>query len=155
MASEAAKSASRPATPASTPALTRSGTPSSAVVPRPASATAGAVTLRSGTASTAPPRRPPPKVVLDEDDYTDALAAIIERDFFPHLARLRAQEEYLEVQRQPKRVALERHRPLNLSAARRSLSLGRHAGTGEERHGKVARDPRAAGTTHPNARHAV
>ena len=111
MASETAKSASRPATPASTPAAsTRPGTPSSAVVPRPASAAAGAVTLRSGTATTAPPRRPPPKVVLDEDDYTDALAAIIERDFFPHLARLRAQEEYLEVRRQPKRVAFGKAR---------------------------------------------
>jgi len=34
---------------------------------------------------------------LDEDIYMDALAAIIERDFFPNLAKYRAQGEYLDV----------------------------------------------------------
>ncbi|KAG0168427.1 DiGeorge syndrome critical region protein 14 [Apophysomyces sp. BC1034] len=31
-------------------------------------------------------------VVLDEDTYTEAISHIIERDFFPHLAKLRPQE---------------------------------------------------------------
>ncbi|KAI7888407.1 nuclear protein DGCR14 [Mucor mucedo] len=37
-------------------------------------------------------------VVLDEDTYTEAISLIIERDFFPNLARLRAQQNYLEAQ---------------------------------------------------------
>ncbi|WFD29389.1 hypothetical protein MSPP1_000398 [Malassezia sp. CBS 17886] len=35
------------------------------------------------------------QVVLDEDDYTDGLARILQRDFFPQLPRLRAQNAYL------------------------------------------------------------
>ncbi|RCI02262.1 DiGeorge syndrome critical region protein 14 [Rhizopus stolonifer] len=38
-------------------------------------------------------------VVLDEDTYTEAISLIIERDFFPNLAKLRAQQDYLEAQR--------------------------------------------------------
>ncbi|KAI8373803.1 nuclear protein Es2-domain-containing protein [Blakeslea trispora] len=38
-------------------------------------------------------------VVLDEDTYTEAISLIIERDFFPHLAKLRAQQNYLEAQK--------------------------------------------------------
>lgn len=37
-------------------------------------------------------------VVLDEDTYTEAISLIIERDFFPNLGRLRAQQNYLEAQ---------------------------------------------------------
>lgn len=37
-------------------------------------------------------------VVLDEDTYADAISRIIERDFFPHLAKLRAQENYVQAQ---------------------------------------------------------
>lgn len=37
-------------------------------------------------------------VVLDEDTYTEAISLIIERDFFPNLAKMRAQQNYLEAQ---------------------------------------------------------
>lgn len=36
-----------------------------------------------------------PAIVLDEDDYTNTLADIIARDYFPGLAEAKAQEEYL------------------------------------------------------------
>ncbi|GJJ72964.1 protein DGCR14 [Entomortierella parvispora] len=39
---------------------------------------------------------PLPQKILEEDDYTDALSKIIERDFFPDLARLRRQHAYLD-----------------------------------------------------------
>ncbi|KAJ2958500.1 hypothetical protein NQZ79_g5912 [Umbelopsis isabellina] len=45
--------------------------------------------------TTAPNR---PAVVLDEDTYTDAISYIIERDFFPNLAKLRAQQEYFDAE---------------------------------------------------------
>ena len=37
------------------------------------------------------------KVVLDEDDWTDKLEAIIQRDYFPDLPKLESQLEWLEV----------------------------------------------------------
>lgn len=37
-------------------------------------------------------------VVLDEDTYTEAISLIIERDFFPSLSKIRAQQNYLEAQ---------------------------------------------------------
>ncbi|KAF9095239.1 hypothetical protein BGX23_000848 [Mortierella sp. AD031] len=39
---------------------------------------------------------PEPQVILEEDDYIDALSKIIERDFFPDLARLKRQHAYLD-----------------------------------------------------------
>ena len=35
------------------------------------------------------------QVVLDEDEYTEGLSHIIQRDFFPQLPRLRAENAYL------------------------------------------------------------
>ncbi|KAG2232862.1 nuclear protein Es2-domain-containing protein [Thamnidium elegans] len=37
-------------------------------------------------------------VILDEDTYTEAISLIIERDFFPNLAKMRAQHNYLQAQ---------------------------------------------------------
>lgn len=39
---------------------------------------------------------PAPQQILEEDDYTDALSKIIERDFFPDIAKLKRQHEYLD-----------------------------------------------------------
>ena len=36
-------------------------------------------------------RRGPPRAVLEEDEYVAGLAAVIERDYFPDMAALRAQ----------------------------------------------------------------
>ncbi|KAI6232175.1 hypothetical protein M3Y95_00459000 [Aphelenchoides besseyi] len=37
-----------------------------------------------------------PRVMLDEEDFTNKLTKIIERDYFPELAKLRAQREYFD-----------------------------------------------------------
>lgn len=42
-----------------------------------------------------PRRKRPPKNVLEEDEYVEAIEAIVERDYFPSLKRLRLQERYL------------------------------------------------------------
>ena len=55
-----------------------------------------------------------PQNILKEDDYNDALAAIIERDFFPSLKELNAQNEYLE--------ALESRDPQIISRLKAKLS---------------------------------
>lgn len=47
-------------------------------------------------------------VVLDEDTYTEALSSIIERDFFPHLAKVKAQQNYLKAQQSGTLADLER-----------------------------------------------
>ncbi|KAG0051084.1 DiGeorge syndrome critical region protein 14 [Gryganskiella cystojenkinii] len=39
---------------------------------------------------------PLPQTVLEEDDYTEALSKIIERDFYPDLAKLKRQHAYLD-----------------------------------------------------------
>ncbi|KAI9478467.1 MAG: nuclear protein DGCR14 [Benjaminiella poitrasii] len=38
-------------------------------------------------------------VVLDEDTYTEAISLIIERDFFPNLAKMKSEHKYLEAQK--------------------------------------------------------
>ena len=47
-------------------------------------------------------------VVLDEDTYTEALSSIIERDFFPHLSKLKAQQNYLQAQQSGTLADLEK-----------------------------------------------
>ncbi|XP_023951050.2 splicing factor ESS-2 homolog [Bicyclus anynana] len=49
------------------------------------------------------PKVPPKKVikkskVLDEEDYVEGIAKIIQRDFFPDLEKLKAQNDFLEAQ---------------------------------------------------------
>ncbi|RUS23884.1 nuclear protein DGCR14 [Jimgerdemannia flammicorona] len=46
--------------------------------------------------------------VLDEDTYTEAISYIIERDFFPNLTKLKAQQQYLEAYDNGDVIALHR-----------------------------------------------
>ncbi|KAI8140675.1 nuclear protein DGCR14 [Fennellomyces sp. T-0311] len=64
-------------------------------------------------------------VVLDEDTYTEALSSIIERDFFPHLSKLKAQQNYLQAQQSGTLADLEKaskalHRLERTPSARRN-----------------------------------
>jgi hypothetical protein len=73
------------------------------------------------------PMKPIPSKVLTEDDYTDAVSHIIERDFFPDLAHLRIRHELLQAREsgdwalaqdlQWKLVNLSRPTPLSSVAA--------------------------------------
>eukprot|EP00971_Amphidinium_carterae_P295553 5869905-Amphidinium_carterae.1 len=45
------------------------------------------------------PMRSTPKHVLQEDDYTEAISALIERDFFPDLPHLRLRQELFQAKR--------------------------------------------------------
>jgi protein DGCR14 len=49
----------------------------------------------------------PEQTVIEEDDYTSALTAIIQRDFFPSLPKLRLQHAFLEAKEQGDMVRLE------------------------------------------------
>jgi protein DGCR14 len=46
-------------------------------------------------------------VVLDEDTYTEAISLIIQRDFFPNLAKVKAQQAYLEAQKSGSLIDLQ------------------------------------------------
>jgi protein DGCR14 len=46
-------------------------------------------------------------VILDEDTYTEAISLIIERDFFPNLGKIRAQQNYLQAQANGSLVELQ------------------------------------------------
>ncbi|OLL21630.1 Protein DGCR14 [Neolecta irregularis DAH-3] len=48
-----------------------------------------------------------PAVVLEEDEYIEALSKIIERDFFPQLAELRAYNEYMDALQSKNAVWIE------------------------------------------------
>ena len=50
----------------------------------------------SGSKTDAPPRSLDRQVVLEEDEYTEALSRIIARDFFPSLVHLDATNNYLD-----------------------------------------------------------
>ncbi|KAI9316198.1 nuclear protein DGCR14 [Dichotomocladium elegans] len=47
-------------------------------------------------------------VILDEETYTEALSVIIQRDFFPHLSKFKAQQNYWEAQKSGTLADLER-----------------------------------------------
>lgn len=70
-----------------------------------------------------------PAVVLDEDTYTDAISYIIERDFFPNLAKLRAQQEYFHAEESGDLVRLQQAgRELKrLTTTPRTTRLGKNA----------------------------
>lgn len=53
------------------------------------------------------PMKPIPSKVLTEDDYTDAVSHIIERDFFPDLAHLRLKHELLQARKNGDLVAMQ------------------------------------------------
>ncbi|KAI9493674.1 nuclear protein DGCR14 [Zychaea mexicana] len=64
-------------------------------------------------------------VVLDEETYTEALSSIIERDFFPHLAKVKAQQNYLQAQQSGTLADLERaSRALHRAQQTPSTRLG-------------------------------
>ncbi|KAG0374513.1 hypothetical protein BGX24_010320 [Mortierella sp. AD032] len=57
---------------------------------------------------------PAPQTILEEDEYIEALSKIIERDFFPDLARLKRQHAYLD--------AIEQNDTERIKAAARELA---------------------------------
>ncbi|PRW50786.1 DGCR14 [Chlorella sorokiniana] len=73
-----------------------------------------------------PPPRPPKRkeVVLDEDEYTATLEAIIERDFFPELPKLESKIAWLQAVRSgdPEQI---RHAQLLIAQRRAAAAAGR------------------------------
>ena len=84
------------------------------------------------------PRLPKRKVVLEEDAYTEAIEAIVERDFFPDVPKMQNQLEWLE--------AIQSGDPAQIKRAQQSIAL--------RRAGLVANPPTAArgGTSMRNTR---
>ncbi|KAG0298242.1 DiGeorge syndrome critical region protein 14 [Linnemannia gamsii] len=76
---------------------------------------------------------PAPQVILEEDDYIEALSKIIERDFFPDLARLKRQHAYLD--------AVEQNDSERIQAAARDLA-GNDTPLAKRRLKTPARTPR-------------
>jgi protein DGCR14 len=77
-----------------------------------------ALQKRNAETALMPPPPPPkrlkrPAKILSEDDYTSALTAIVERDFFPNLAEMRKHSRYLD--------ALEEGNPVRIATAARRL----------------------------------
>ena len=77
-----------------------------------------ALQKRNAETALMPPPPPPKKLkrppkTLNEEDYTDAIQTIIERDFYPDLAEMRKQSRYLD--------ALEEGNPVRIATAARSL----------------------------------
>lgn len=72
-----------------------------------------------------------PSEVLDEDDYTEALSEIIERDYYPGLREAKAQEAYLQ--------ALDSKNAVWIRDAERELRAARE---GEPKPTKIRRETR-------------
>ncbi|GAB4818402.1 hypothetical protein N2152v2_005448 [Parachlorella kessleri] len=78
----------------------------------------GPLSVPSSNMPPPPPRAPKRKeVVLEEDDWTSRIEAIIERDFFPELAKLQSKVEWLQAIRSgdPQQI---RQAQLNIAARR-------------------------------------
>ncbi|KAF9152401.1 hypothetical protein BG015_005300 [Linnemannia schmuckeri] len=84
---------------------------------------------------------PAPQVILEEDDYIEALSKIIERDFFPDLARLKRQHAYLD--------AVEQNDSERIQAAARELA-GNDTPLAKRRLKTPARTPKFDRTGLPN-----
>ncbi|KAF9123171.1 DiGeorge syndrome critical region protein 14 [Mortierella sp. 14UC] len=76
---------------------------------------------------------PAPQTILEEDEYIEALSKIIERDFFPDLARLKRQHAYLD--------AVEQNDSERIRAAARELA-GNDTPLAKRRLKTPARTPR-------------
>ncbi|KAK3842316.1 MAG: nuclear protein Es2-domain-containing protein [Linnemannia gamsii] len=76
---------------------------------------------------------PAPQTILEEDEYIEALSKIIERDFFPDLARLKRQHAYLD--------AIEQNDTERIKAAARELA-GNDTPLAKRRLKTPARTPR-------------
>ncbi|KAG0339344.1 DiGeorge syndrome critical region protein 14 [Podila horticola] len=84
---------------------------------------------------------PAPQQILEEDDYTEALSKIIERDFFPDIAKLKRQHEYLD--------AIAMNDTQRIQAAARDLA-GNDTPLTQRRLRTPAQTPRIGRTGLPN-----
>ncbi|KAF0294550.1 Splicing factor ESS-2 [Amphibalanus amphitrite] len=91
-AAEPTSDTSLPAEPTSAAA---SPSPDTAAQKRPAPPAAAALDTFKRPLAAAPKRKRFRKTVLDEDNFIRELEGIVERDFFPDMRRLRAQNDYL------------------------------------------------------------
>ncbi|OZJ06233.1 hypothetical protein BZG36_00801 [Bifiguratus adelaidae] len=79
--------------------------------------------------------------ILDEDTYVEAISYIIERDFFPNLTKLKAQQEYLDAYEKGDLVRLQ-------SAAAKLAELAGQKSKGKkEQTGKASATPRGVRST--------
>ncbi|XP_017094455.2 splicing factor ESS-2 homolog [Drosophila bipectinata] len=78
-------------------------------------------------------RKNKPKI-LTEEKYVEEMAKIIQRDFFPDLEKLRAQNDYLDAE--------SRRDFVQMSEIRERYSLGRIPGMGSSRRGSRLRNQR-------------
>ena len=88
-----------------------------------------ALQKRNSETALMPPPPPPkrlkrPPKTLSEEDYTSAISAIVERDFYPNLPEIRKQSQYLD--------ALEEGNPVRIATAARRLTTPLLGHVGEE-----------------------
>ncbi|KAH8320149.1 hypothetical protein KR074_003743 [Drosophila pseudoananassae] len=81
-------------------------------------------------------RKKKPKI-LTEEQYVEAMSKIIQRDFFPDLEKLRAQNDYLDAE--------SRRDFVQMSEIRERYSLGKIPGIGSSRSGSRLRNQRNNG----------